>query len=75
MAVAIDLEKWNEIVRAHGAICVLKERLFVQSDPYRVHVREHCGLMAIADLNNRKFLCKGCQERANIVQILFFNLF
>ncbi|KAH9726527.1 DNA-directed RNA polymerase II subunit 2 [Citrus sinensis] len=54
---------------AHGAICVPKERLFVQSDPYRVHVREHCGLMAIADLNNRKFLCKGCQERANIIHI------
>jgi DNA-directed RNA polymerase II subunit RPB2 len=40
----------------------LQERLFEQSDKFRVHVCERCGLMSIANLRKQNFRCpvKAC---------------
>ena len=37
---------------------ILRDRLFSNSDAYRVHVCDNCGLMAQADLRAQKFECR-----------------
>ena len=53
-------EMERDAIISHGASAFLKDRLFNQSDAYRVHVCKKCGLMAVADAQNHKFFCKSC---------------
>eukprot|EP00184_Porphyridium_aerugineum_P002310 CAMPEP_0184699762 /NCGR_PEP_ID=MMETSP0313-20130426/5905_1 /TAXON_ID=2792 /ORGANISM="Porphyridium aerugineum, Strain SAG 1380-2" /LENGTH=1727 /DNA_ID=CAMNT_0027158887 /DNA_START=239 /DNA_END=5422 /DNA_ORIENTATION=+ len=54
---------------SHGAAAFLKERLMDQSDAYRVHVCEICGLFAIAELRRNVFMCRGCNNKTRIAQV------
>ena len=49
-------------------VCV-QERLFDQSDAYRVHVCESCGLLAVANLKKNQFHCPACKNTTGIVQV------
>ncbi len=53
---------------AHGAANMLKDRLFYNSDPYRVHVCKLCGTICQADLDRQRFLCK-CVKGGNTTEI------
>ncbi|KAI9149844.1 DNA-dependent RNA polymerase II [Blastocladiella emersonii ATCC 22665] len=52
---------------AHGAAQFLRDRLFINSDAFRVHVCDLCGLFAIAAPN--KYECKSCSNSAKISQV------
>ncbi|TXG47387.1 hypothetical protein EZV62_026681 [Acer yangbiense] len=62
-------EMERDCLISHGSALTLKERLFDQSDVYRVHVCDHCGLMVSTDLKKNSFFCKGCNNRINMVQV------
>ncbi len=47
----------------------LQERLFDQSDAYRVHVCENCGLTAVANLKKNQFKCSACGSTTGVVQV------
>ena len=64
-------EMERDCIISHGAAAFLKERLMDQSDAYRIHVCQTCGLIAVANLKNQTFeCCKNPSERMKVVQVL-----
>ena len=61
-------EMERDCIISHGTAAFLKERLFDQSDAYRVHVCDACGLFAVANLKKNQFYCPACKNTTGVVQ-------
>jgi hypothetical protein len=61
-------EMERDCIISHGTAAFLKERLFDQSDAYRVHACDACGLFAVANLKKNQFYCPACKNTNGVVQ-------
>ncbi len=62
-------EMERDCLISHGAANFLRDRLYANSDPYRVHVCDECGIIAVADLRQQKFSCGYCDNKTAFSQI------
>jgi len=53
-------EMERDAMISHGSSLFMKDRLFYNSDAYRVHVCTLCGLIVTGDIKNKCFFCKSC---------------
>ena len=62
-------EMERDCIISHGAANFLKERMFYESDRYRIHVCDNCGLTAQADIEQHRFYCKNCNSHSYVSQV------
>jgi len=47
----------------------MRERMFFHSDKYSVHVCDHCGMIAKADMEQKDYNCKACNNSTDISRV------
>ncbi len=62
-------EMERDCLISHGAANFLRDRLYGNSDPYRVHICDNCGMIAIANLRQQTFRCGFCSNETKFSQI------
>ena len=54
----------------HGAAMLLRDRLLEESDKYLLYVCENCGFIAFYDIKQRKYICRVCEDKAQISPVV-----
>lgn len=67
-------EMERDCLISHGASNFLRDRMFVNSDPYTVFVCSSCGLFARVDVRKREFVCTNQSCHRSKAPIAAVNL-
>jgi DNA-directed RNA polymerase subunit B len=59
-------EMERDCLIGHGAAMLLRDRLLEESDKYLLYICENCGYIAYYDLKQRRYVCRLCEEKAQI---------
>lgn len=62
-------EMERDCIISHGVSAFLRERLFLVSDQFRIHVCSRCGLSAVANISKNTYECTLCRRTTKIYQV------
>jgi len=62
-------EMERDCMISHGAASMLKERLFISSDAYRVHICKECSVFGETNVSLEQFYCRACNSSTSMAQI------
>jgi len=63
-------EMERDCLIGHGAAMLLRDRLLEESDKYMLYVCENCGFIAYYDIKQRKYICRVCEDKAEISPVV-----
>jgi DNA-directed RNA polymerase subunit B len=63
-------EMERDCLIGHGAAMLLRDRLLEESDKYMLYVCENCGYIAYYDIKQRKYVCRVCEDKAQISPVV-----
>ena len=62
-------EMERDCLISHGAVSMLRDRLYDNSDPYRVHTCIRCGSLAVANTKQGKYECRHCGNTTEFAEV------
>ncbi len=63
-------EMERDCLIGHGAAMLLRDRLLEESDKYLLYVCENCGYIAFYNVKQRSYVCRVCEEKAQISPVI-----
>ncbi len=63
-------EMERDCLLGYGAAMLLRDRLLEESDKYLLYVCERCGYIAYYDIRQRRYVCRVCEEKAQISPVV-----
>jgi len=63
-------EMERDCLIGHGAAMLLRDRLLEESDKYLLYVCETCGYIAFYDIKQRRYVCRLCEDKAQISPVI-----
>jgi len=63
-------EMERDCLIGHGAAMLLRDRLLEESDKYLLYVCENCGYIAFYNVKQRSYVCRICEEKAQISPVI-----
>ena len=63
-------EMERDCLIGHGAAMLLRDRLLEESDKYLLCVCENCGFIAFYDIKQRRYVCRLCEEKAQVSPVI-----
>lgn len=68
-------EMERDCLIGHGAAMLLTDRLLEESDKYMLYVCENCGSIAYYDMKQRTYVCRLCEENAQVSPVVISYAF